>query len=76
MRLSIKLALRKNINSGIETADSADFTEFEAVIGDERTNLFVAKLQGIDKCNLLDPCNLRHLRFNRFGFWVKSKRLS
>jgi hypothetical protein len=57
------LALRAfNLNSEIETADSADFTDFGEVIGDERTNLFVAKLQGIYNRNLLYPCNLRNLR--------------
>jgi len=35
-----------NLNSEIETADSADFTDFQEVIGDERTNLFAVKLQG------------------------------
>jgi hypothetical protein len=52
---SFRARLRRlslSINSGIETADSADFTDFEGVIGDERTNLFVAKLQGIDHRNL------------------------
>jgi len=34
------------LNSEIETTDSADFTDFEEVIADQRTNLFVAKLQG------------------------------
>jgi len=32
-------------DSAIGTADSTDFTDFEEVIGDDRTNLFVAKLQ-------------------------------
>ena len=36
---------------------------------DERTNLFVAKLQGIDNRSLLYPCNLRHLRFNPLRFF-------
>ena len=44
-----------NLNSEIETADSADFTDFEGVIGDVRANLFVAKLQDIDNRNLLYP---------------------
>jgi hypothetical protein len=67
---SIRARLRRlSLNSGIETADSADFTDFEGVIrGDERTNLFVAKLQGIDIRNLLYPCNLRNLRLNPFRF--------
>ena len=56
-----------NLNSGTETADSADFTDFEEVIADERTNLFVAKLQGIDNRNLLYPCNLRNLWLNPFS---------
>jgi len=56
-----------NLNSEIETADFADFTDFEEVIGDERTNLFVAKLQGIDNRNLLYPCNLRNLWLNPFS---------
>ena len=47
-------------NFGIGTADSADFTDFEEVIADERTNLFVAKLQRQDNRNLLYPCNLRN----------------
>jgi hypothetical protein len=55
------------LNSEIETTDSADFTDFEEVIGDERTNLFVAKLQGIDNCNLLCPCNLRNLWLDPFS---------
>jgi hypothetical protein len=46
---------RSNLNSEIETADSTDFTDFEGVIGDERTKLFVAKLQGIYNCDLLYP---------------------
>jgi aspartate ammonia-lyase len=50
--------LASKLNSGIETADSADFTDFEEVIGSERTNLFVAKLLGIDNRSLLHPCNL------------------
>ena len=50
-----------NLNSEIETADSADFTYFEGVIGDERTNLFAAKLQGVYNCNLLYPCNLPYV---------------
>jgi hypothetical protein len=45
---------------------------FEGVIGGERTNLFVAKLQGIDSRNLLYPCNLLcNLRLNPFRFLVK-----
>jgi hypothetical protein len=44
-----------NLNSEIETADSADFTDFEGGIGDEPTNPFVAKAQGIDSRNLLYP---------------------
>jgi hypothetical protein len=56
-----------NLNSGIETADSADFTDFEAVIEDERTNFFVAKLQGIDIRNLLYACNLRLNPFRFLG---------
>ena len=50
-----------NLNAEMETADSADFTDFEEVIGGERTNLCVAKLQSIDNRNLLYPCNLRNL---------------
>ena len=30
----------------IETADSADFADFEEVIGDGRTNLYMAKPSG------------------------------
>ena len=56
-----------DLNSEIETTDSADFTDFEEVIGDERTNLFLAKLQGIDNRNLLYPCNLRNLWLNPFS---------
>jgi hypothetical protein len=62
----------------IETADSADFTDFEGVIGDVRTNIFVAKLQVTDNRNLLYPCNLRNLRLNPFsvfGLWVQSETL-
>ena len=58
-----------------ETADSADFTDFEGVIGDVRTNLFVAKLQGIDNRNLFYPCNLRNLWLNPFSvFGLKTDR--
>jgi hypothetical protein len=32
----------QSLNSEIETADSADFTDFEEVIGEERPNRFVA----------------------------------
>jgi hypothetical protein len=32
-----------SLNSVIETADSADFTDFEGAIWDERTNLFVKR---------------------------------
>jgi hypothetical protein len=56
-----------NPNSEIETADSADFTDFKGVIGDERTNLFLVKLQGVYNCNLLYPCDLRNLRLNPFS---------
>jgi hypothetical protein len=49
-----------NPNSAIGTADSTDFTDFEEVIGDDRTNLFVAKLQGVANRNLC-ICNLRYL---------------
>ena len=37
----------------IGTTDSTDFTDFEEDIGDGRTNLFVAKLQGVTNRNLL-----------------------
>jgi len=37
--------------------------------GDERSNLLVTKLQGIDIHNLLYPCNLRNLRLNPFRFF-------
>ena len=57
-----------NLNSEIETTDSADFADFEKVIGAERTNLFVANLQGIDNRNLFYPCNLRNLWLNPFRF--------
>ena len=57
------------LNSEKETTDSADFTDFQEVIGDERTNLFVAKLQGIHNRNLLYPWNLRNLRLNPFRFF-------
>ena len=59
-----------NLNSEIETADFADFTDFEEVIGDERTNLLVAKLQGIYNPNL---CNLRLNPFSVFGFKVQTE---
>ena len=42
-------------DSEIGTTDSTDFTDFEEVIGDERTNLLEAKLQGVANCNLLYP---------------------
>ena len=38
--------INPDLNSEIETTDSADFTDFQEVIGDERTNLFVAKTSG------------------------------
>ena len=42
---------------------------FEEVIGDERANLFVVKLQGIDNRNLLYLCHLLcNLRVNPFRF--------
>jgi hypothetical protein len=56
----------KSRYSEIETADSGDFADFEEVIADEHTNLFVAKLQGIYIRNLLHPCNPRNLRLNLF----------
>jgi hypothetical protein len=40
------LAISLNPDSEIETADFADFTDFEGVIGHVSTHLFVAKLQG------------------------------
>jgi hypothetical protein len=42
-------------------------TDFEGVIGNQRTNLFVAKLSGHDNRSLLYPCNLRNLRLNPFS---------
>ena len=51
-----------DLDSTIETADSADFTGIEGVIGDKRTKLFVANLQSIYNSNLLYPCNPRNLR--------------
>jgi hypothetical protein len=62
-----------DLNSEIETADSADFTDFEEVIGDERTNLFAAKLQGDYNCNLLYPFNLRLNPFSVFGLNAPGK---
>jgi hypothetical protein len=46
------------------TADSADFTDCEEarLLGDDRTNLLVAKLQGVANRNLLNLRNLRNLR--------------
>jgi len=49
-----------NLNSEIETTDSADFADFEEV-------LFLAKLQGIDDRNVLYPCNLRLNLFRFLG---------
>jgi hypothetical protein len=66
-------ALFSNPNSEIETADSADFTDLRGVIGDERTNLFLVKLQGVYNCNLLYPCNLRNLRLNPFSVFGFSR---
>jgi hypothetical protein len=40
-------------DSEIGTTDSTDFTDFEEVIEDDRTNLLVAKCQGLANCNLL-----------------------
>ena len=58
--------------SEIKTADSADFTDFEGVIGDVRTNIFAIKLQVTDNRNLLYPCNLLNLRLNPFSvFGIK-----
>ena len=50
-----------NPDSEIGTADSTDFTDFEEVIRDDRTNRFAAKLQGVANRNLLYLCNLRNL---------------
>src|ERR1700739_3304850 len=49
--------------------NSTDFTDFEEVIGDERTNLLEAKLQGVANCNLL---YLRNLWLNPFRFLRKA----
>jgi hypothetical protein len=68
MKDLIKTEARLNLNSEIETTDSADFADFEEVIGVSNTNLFVAKLQGIDNRNILYPCSLRNLRLNLFRF--------
>jgi hypothetical protein len=45
-RRSVLASRALNLNFEIETTDSADFTDFEEVIGDERANLFVAKASG------------------------------
>jgi hypothetical protein len=51
--------------------------DFEGVIGDVRTNIFVAKLQVTDNRNLLCPCNLRNLRLNPFSvFGLKLDKTS
>ena len=52
-----------NPDSEIRTTDSTDSTDFAEVIGDERTNLFVAKLQGVANRNLLYRC------YNRVKIW-------
>jgi len=39
-----------------------------AGVGFGNTNLFVAKLQGIDNRSRLYPCNLGNLRLNPFRF--------
>ena len=58
-----------------KTADSADFTDFEGVIGDQPTNLFLAKTQGLDDRNLFESA-LRNLRLNPvsvFAFKLNSE---
>ena len=41
----LHLALPIIPDSEIGTADSTDFTDFEEVVGDDRTNLFAARLE-------------------------------
>jgi hypothetical protein len=71
-RLSITPRRRQNVgepsrfaplnpDSEIGTTDSTDFADFEEVIGDARTNFFVAKLQGVADHNLLYLCSLQLL---------------
>ena len=60
------------------SADSADFADFEEarILGDDRTNLFVAKLQGVANRTLLNLRNLRNLwlnPFSVFGFKVQTE---
>jgi len=55
-----------SLDSEIETADSADFTDFEGVIGDEPTNPFVAQTQSIDNRNLLCPASTAISRNARY----------
>jgi hypothetical protein len=51
----------RNPDWEIGTTDSADFADFEEVLGDARTNFFVAKLQGVANHNLLYLGNLAAL---------------
>jgi hypothetical protein len=48
------LIIRMNAETQIEigSIDSADFADFEEVIGGRAYDLFVAKLQGVDSRNL------------------------
>ena len=41
-----------NLDSETGNTDSTDFTDFEEVIGHDRTNLFVAKRQGVGSAKL------------------------
>jgi hypothetical protein len=52
----------------LETADCTDCTDFEEVVEDDRTNLFVAKVQGVANRNLLSLYNLRNLWLNLSRF--------
>jgi hypothetical protein len=47
------LLLDLDLNSEIETADSADFTDFEEVIGEEARIFLRLKLQGIYNRDLM-----------------------
>jgi len=59
----------------IRTADSTDFTDFEEVIGDDRTSLFVAKLQGLANRSLSYLRNLRNRWLNPFSVFGIISRL-
>ena len=61
------LLFEPDLNSEIETADSADFTDFEEVIGEEVRIFLRLKLQGIYNRNLL------YLKFVRWPYRAEER---